>query len=119
MFRNIAYSEIFHPSELGIIMSYQCSAACKHCLYACGPEWSEWITLERLRESLEVLSRWRHEFQVHYTGGEPFMNFPLLLEAVKLTREMGIDQFVETNAFWCTSEDRAYSWLEQKFWLPE
>ena len=113
MFRNIAYSEILRPSELGIILSYQCNAECKHCLYACGPEWKEWMTVEQLGEALEVLSRWKHVFQVHHTGGEPFMNFPLLLEATRLTREMGITQFVETNAFWCTSEDRAYDWLRQ------
>ncbi len=41
------------------------------------------------------------------------MNFPLLLEAVKLTRERGMTQFVETNAAWCTSEDRARDWLGQ------
>ena len=113
MFRNIAYSEIFRPSELGIILSYKCTAECKHCLYACGREWKDWMTIEQVEEALEVLSGWSHEFQVHHTGGEPFMNFPLLLEAVRLTREMGMRQFVETNAFWCTSEDKAYDWLGQ------
>lgn len=113
MFRNIAYSEIFRPSELGIIMSYQCSAECKHCLYACGRGWTDWITTGQIRESLEVLSNWQHDFQVHHTGGEPFMNFPLLLEAVRITSDMGITQFVETNAYWATSEDRAYDLLEQ------
>ena len=113
MFRNIAYSEILCPSELGIILSYQCNAECKHCLYACGREWTEWMTIGQLKEALDVLSGWSHDFQVHHTGGEPFMNFPLLLEATRLTREMGITQFVETNALWCTNEDRAYDWLGQ------
>ena len=113
MFRNIAYSEILCPSELGIILSYQCNAECKHCLYACGREWTEWMTIGQLKEALDVLSGWSHDFQVHHTGGEPFMNFPLLLEAARLTREMGITQFVETNALWCTNEDRAYDWLGQ------
>ena len=113
MFRNIVYSEILRPSELGIILSYQCNAECKHCLYACGREWSEWMTGEQLGQALDVLSEWRHDFQVHHTGGEPVMNFPLLLGAVKLTREGGMTQFVETNAAWCTSEDRARDWLGQ------
>jgi hypothetical protein len=89
MFRNIAYSEILRPSELGVILSYQCNAECKHCLYACGREWADWMTIQQLREALEVLSGWGHDFQVHHTGGEPFMNFPLLLEATKLTRKAG------------------------------
>ena len=85
MFKNIAYLDMLRPSELGIILSYQCNAECKHCLYACGREWTEWMSVEQLHEALDVLSQWTHSFQVHHTGGEPFMNFPLLLEAVRLT----------------------------------
>jgi MoaA/NifB/PqqE/SkfB family radical SAM enzyme len=113
MFRNIVYSEIFRPSELGIILSYQCNAGCKHCLYACSRKWSDWMTNEQLAEALDVLAGWRHDYQVHHTGGEPFMNFPFLLEAVKLTRDRGMTQFVETNAMWCVSKDRAHDWLKQ------
>jgi len=25
------------PTDLGVIMSYQCQCACKHCPYHCGP----------------------------------------------------------------------------------
>ncbi|MBO3803174.1 MAG: hypothetical protein JTT11_04775, partial [Candidatus Brockarchaeota archaeon] len=41
----------------------------------------------------------------HFTGGEPFLNYALLLEFAKLARAHGLNSnFVETNCFWCTSE---------------
>ena len=92
------------PHDLGIILSYRCLTRCKHCLYACGPEWKEWFDPAELREAVATTRAWTHEFQVHLTGGEPFLNVPLLEEAVTILAEAKIPQYVETNAFWCTDE---------------
>lgn len=95
----------FCPTDLGIIMSYQCQCACKHCLYNCGPRWKDWMSPQMLREALEVTQAWSHRFQIHFTGGEPFLNFPLLLEGVRIAVELGIPCYVETNAGWCLREE--------------
>ena len=50
------------------------------------------------------MSAWGHRFQIHVTGGEPFLNFPLLLESVQLAAQLGITRYVETNASWCLRE---------------
>ncbi len=43
---------------------------------------------------------------LHFTGGEPFLNYPLLLKAVEMAEELGIPStFVETNCFWCKNDD--------------
>lgn len=91
------------PVDLGIILSYRCNVACKHCLYACGPSWEEWMSLDNLREALDAAEMWRDFVQIHLTGGEPFLNFDLLLEATRMVAERGFPQFVETNAYWCRS----------------
>jgi hypothetical protein len=45
---------------------------------------------------------------LHFTGGEPFMNFELLLKAVQIAEELQIPStFVETNCYWCTSDKTA------------
>ena len=93
------------PTDLGIIMSYQCQCACKHCLYNCGPRWKDWMSPEILRDALQATQAWNHRFQVHLTGGEPFLNFPLLLEGVRIAAELGIPCYVETNAGWCLREE--------------
>lgn len=99
------YQEPLCPTDLGIILSYQCQCACKHCLYNCGPRWKDWMSSQTLREALQATQAWRHHFQIHLTGGEPFLNFPLLLEGVRIATELGIPCYVETNAGWCRREE--------------
>jgi len=94
-----------HPADLGLILSYKCQAACAHCLYNCGPDWTDWMTPEEVRVALESTLNWGQRFQVHITGGEPFLNFPLLLHAVETATELGISNYLETNAGWCVREE--------------
>jgi len=95
------------PSDIGIILSYRCLTRCKHCLYACGLQWKDWFDPDELREAVAAMHVWKHGFQVHLTGGEPFLNLPLLEEAVSIVAEGGIPQYVETNASWCSDEETA------------
>jgi hypothetical protein len=94
-----------HPSDVGLILSYKCQSACAHCLYNCGPAWEEWITPEAVEEALQAMKIWQGPFQVHITGGEPFLKFPLLLHAVEVARQLAIPRYVETNAGWCVREE--------------
>ena len=111
---------IKEPISCGIIMSYKCSSECKHCMYACSPRWSnDWIKLEDLKVILSNLAVSFSKvypkgirgvlginYGLHFTGGEPFLNFKLLVKAVQLAKEMGIPGvFVETNCFWCVNDD--------------
>ena len=105
------------PRSGGLILSYKCSAECAHCIYACSPTWrGDWISEETLRSVLNQLARWITPAPfgpetiglsdgLHFTGGEPFLNFDLLCRAVELAEERGIPStFVETNCFWCTDD---------------
>jgi hypothetical protein len=60
---------------------------------------------EDVREVLEKTLVWDHRFQVHITGGEPFLKFPLLLHAVETATGLGIPNYLETNAGWCVREE--------------
>jgi hypothetical protein len=106
------------PISGGLLLSYTCSAACRHCMYACSPKWKgSWITESDLEECLSLLSNkiisspWGDQtvglnHGLHFTGGEPFLNFKLLVKAVEIARELGIPStFVETNCFWCRNEE--------------
>lgn len=106
------------PVSAGVILSYKCSSECKHCMYACSPLWrADWLTEEGVKL---VLSRLAQRIRpspygpdsvsvnhgLHFTGGEPFLNFSLLLDAVKLAHELKIPSiFVETNCFWCVNDE--------------
>ncbi len=101
----IAY---FQPLDLGLILSYQCQSTCAHCVYNCSPQWKEWITKEDLKDMFQLIGSWKHPFQVHITGGEPFLNFPFLLQAVELAASLDIPRYVETNAGWCTNQQTVH-----------
>jgi hypothetical protein len=105
------------PTSGGLILSYKCSAACKHCMYACSPKWpADWITeadlesmLAQLAETIQPSPHGPEAIGVndglHFTGGEPFLNFRLLCRAAEIARDLGIPStFVETNAAWCIND---------------
>jgi hypothetical protein len=86
-------------------------------MYACSPKWNgDWISEEDLGDLLSLLagriqpSPWGAETMslnhgLHFTGGEPFLNYPLLLKAVEIAEGLGIPStFVETNCFWCKND---------------
>ncbi len=106
-------SELY-PQDLGLILSYYCNSACKHCLYNCGPRWErEAITAEALAEALDAVTVWPHPPQVHFTGGEPFLHFELLEEGVRMAVERDIRCYVETSASWCLDEGKVRERFEQ------
>ncbi len=93
-----------HPQDIGIIMTYRCPSGCKHCLYNCGPGWEkEAMSPQTLRQALEAVASWPQPPQVHLSGGEPFLYFPLLLEGVRMATGLGLWCYVETSAVWCTA----------------
>jgi hypothetical protein len=106
------------PISGGLILSYKCQARCRHCIYGCSPDWkADWISEEDLEKCLSQLrktilpSPWRAEAVglndgLHFTGGEPFLNFKLLLKAVEMSEALSIPStFVETNSAWCIDDD--------------
>jgi hypothetical protein len=109
--------KIPQPISGGLMLSYKCSAECRHCMYACSPKWTgDWITVDQLERYLPQLAKvimpspYGHQDMslnhgLHFSGGEPFLNFELLLKAVEISETLKIPStFVETNCFWCKSD---------------
>ena len=109
------------PISGGIFLTYKCNSRCKHCMYACSPQWkADWISLEDAEKILHNLSkafgkRYPKGYQevgvnlgLHFTGGEPFLNFNLLLDLVRTASKLKIpSMFVETNCFWAVDDETA------------
>jgi hypothetical protein len=85
-------------------------------MYASSPKWpSNWMSLELFEKILiglgDRIKRYSPKsgvglnYGLHFTGGEPFLNYELLLNFVKLSYEYELySNFVETNCFWCTDD---------------
>lgn len=106
------------PVSAGILMSYKCSSECKHCIYFSSPRCdADWISREEAEKILNLLSgnilgsHYGDEVigvnsGIHFTGGEPFLNFNLLIEVTKIAHELNIPSvFVETNCFWAKDDN--------------
>jgi len=113
------------PISVGLILSYKCTSECKHCMYACSPKWKpDWLTAENVESilrdlassimpSLQGSERIGVNYGLHFTGGEPFLNSNLLLESVKIAEKLRIPStFVETNCFWCMTDEDTRKRLE-------
>lgn len=117
---------IREPISGGLLLSYKCTSECKHCMYAGSTKWdADWISREDAEKILTQLSgkikpspygpnKVGVNYGLHFTGGEPFLNFSLLLKCVRIAYELQIPStFVETNCHWCTSDEVAKSKLQQ------
>jgi hypothetical protein len=95
------------------MLSYRCSNECRHCLYRCGPRQpDEWMTIETAEKVLQKLALERSLHGVHLAGGEPFLKPDLLEEIIRLSGSYGVPvDYVETNAFWAASVDKAHTML--------
>jgi len=105
------------PLSGGLMLSYKCPAECRHCMYACSPQWpGNWITVDQLEQFLPLLAKeimpgpygpqsMSLNHGLHFSGGEPFLNFKLLLKAVEIAEALKIPStFVETNCYWCKND---------------
>ncbi len=112
------------PTSGGLILSYRCNSRCRHCIYGSSQKWSsDWITEDDLEIILSRLagkirpSLWGPESVglnegLHFTGGEPFLNFELLLKAVRIASELRIPSlFVETNCYWAEDDKKTREML--------
>ena len=106
------------PISGGLILSYKCNGECKHCMYFGSPKWNDkWIDEDYMIIYLTELSKFIKKSPygqdrvslnngLHFTGGEPFLNYGLLLKGVKIANELNIPSlFVETNCYWCKNDE--------------
>ncbi|MFC1558199.1 radical SAM protein [candidate division KSB1 bacterium] len=113
------------PVSAGVMLSYKCSAECRHCMYLCSPDWkADWITESNLEKGLSQLAGKIEpgpygpesiglSHGLHFSGGEPFLNFNLLARAVETADELSIPSlFAETNCCWCTDDEKTREKLE-------
>jgi len=93
----------------GVMLSYRCTNACRHCLYRCSPgQPDEWMTLEMADRVFAALSKEPYLRTVHLAGGEPTIRMDLLVEVIRAARRRGVRlSYVETNAHWCTDPPAA------------
>lgn len=89
----------------GILFTYRCTIACKHCLFGCSGDRPDVVmTARQCADALAML----HETGrvVHIAGGEAMLYWPVLAESIRLAHKEGVaPHFIETNCSFATSDD--------------
>jgi len=98
----------------GIMVNYQCSAACRHCLYSCSPTRGAGYIDEESAEKICRLLLKGDCRSVHIGGGEPFLDFDGLVMVVRKLNRAGIKlEYIETNANWAADREKAKEKLKK------
>lgn len=93
------------PYLAGVMLSYRCTIACRHCLFACKPGNPDAVmSVADAVTCIEEFSKL--DRIVHLSGGEPFMFYDVLLSATKASSKRGFPpHMVQTNCSWCNSDE--------------
>ncbi len=85
----------------GLLTNYYCTSKCKHCLYGCSPTWEKnYISKQTAKSNFKKINQLNCN-SIHIGGGEPFLNFDGLKEAIEAANEENINiQYIETNSSW-------------------
>jgi len=91
----------------GLMLTYQCNAACEFCYYHCSPRKSGLMPVGTCLDawrSLQTLAG--AAAKIHLTGGEPFLHWDHLVEILAKGKEQGLGSvdLLETNGFWATDD---------------
>src|SRR3990172_8449637 len=97
--------------ELHLLLTYRCTSECDHCFVWGSPEQSGVMTLAQVRRIFDQGQELGSIEGVCFEGGEPFLYYGLLLEAVRLARRRGWRSEAISNAYWATSIEDAALWL--------
>ncbi len=87
----------------GVMLSWRCTNACKHCLYRCSPQQpDEWMSLPTAERVLGALAGEPQLDGIHFAGGEATLRMDRLVRIVEMTVEAGLRiDYLETNGYWC------------------
>jgi hypothetical protein len=98
-------------SGLHLLLTYQCTFECDHCFVWGSPFQSGVLTLTEIREILRQAQETGTIESIYFEGGEPFLYYPVLVQAVREAVECGFQAGIVSNAYWATSGEDALEWL--------
>jgi len=106
-------NEIGFLTNMGLMMTYRCQIACRHCVVEAGPHRTEEVDLAEARGWVAQMAAYRkgRVQMLSLTGGEPFYTANKLAEISDFAANLGLVVSVVTNAYWATSPDASLQTL--------
>ncbi len=97
--------------SIHLLLTYSCNLECDHCFLYCSPRSKGTFTIHQIKELLKEVKKIESIDSLGFEGGEPFLMYPLLLEAVRLANLQGLETAIQTNGYWSNGKEDAGLWL--------
>jgi hypothetical protein len=97
---------------LHFLLTYECNSECDHCFVWGSPWQSGTMTLREIRQILSQAEDVGTIKWIYFEGGEPFLYYPILLEAVQESAKRGFQVGLVTNTYWAKEVEDALAWLD-------
>ena len=96
--------------DIAFTLTYRCPLQCRICLIEAGPQEETDMPIHDVVNYLDELSHLDTK-KVALTGGEPFMVYDLLLQALEHATACGLTTSTGTSAYWARTEEKAIELL--------
>jgi hypothetical protein len=97
---------------LHFLLTYMCNSECDHCFLYCSPYSKGTFTLSQIRKLLDEAVNIGTIEWIYFEGGEPFLFYPIMLEGIKIARNLGFRVGVVTNSYFATTAEDIEVWLK-------
>jgi hypothetical protein len=96
---------------LHFLLTYKCLYECDHCFLYCGSQHDGTFTIDQVEKAM-IQGIEAGINSICLEGGEPFLYYPLMVEALKIAKKLNLQRSIVTNCYWATSERDAEIWLK-------
>jgi hypothetical protein len=93
--------------QIHILLTYGCTFECDHCFLYCSPRSAGTFSRDGIAAVLDQAREIGSVEWIYFEGGEPFLHYALMVEGLRLARDMGFKTGIVTNGYWATSEEDA------------
>ena len=97
---------------LHFLLTYRCNSTCDHCFIYSSPNAPGTFTSNQIRRLLDEATKIGTIEWIYFEGGEPFLFYPIMLEGIKIARNLGFKVGVVTNAYFATDDKDIEIWLK-------
>lgn len=92
---------------LGFALFRKCNANCEVCCFESSPSCKERLDKNLIKEYIDSAVGDEKLQNISFTGGEPFLEYNLLLELTEYATEKGFNVNLITNCFWANTKEIA------------
>lgn len=97
--------------QIHFLLTYTCNYECDHCFLFSGPKARGTFTISQIEQVLAEAGKLGTVEWIYFEGGEPFLYYPIMVQGLRLARDMGFQTGVVTNCYWATAHEDAALWL--------